>query len=96
MVCYAVPAVAAIFHFIFKNKVPALKHSIHQKWLTLLLLGGSIFGIVDHWWNGELFLIGDAILLDLLLGLVITVSLITSWFIIVTLEKSTVKSKITT
>jgi hypothetical protein len=38
-----------------------------------------MFGMVDHLWNGELFLIGQAPLSDLLLGVTITGAVFTSW-----------------
>jgi len=59
--------------------------------LTLLLLGGAIFGIVDHLWNGELFLIGENIGYDILLGSVITIITIVVWAAIVIVDKKTNK-----
>jgi hypothetical protein len=47
---------------------------------------------VDHLWNGELFLIGENIVSDLLLGVAITISILVIWAIIVTLDKKTDKS----
>jgi hypothetical protein len=47
--------------------------------LELMLLGGSTFGVIDHWWNGELMLIGDNIASDLLLGFVITLGIFIMW-----------------
>jgi len=73
MTCYAVPTVAAIIHFFLRKKVPSLGSSKHHLWLNQLLIGGAVFGVVNHWWNGELFLISENIVSDLLLGVVITV-----------------------
>ncbi len=55
MVCYLVPLTVGI--------VTALRRkAMHRKdkegfWLSLMFGGASIFGVVDHLWNGELFLI---------------------------------------
>ncbi len=87
MVCYAVPTVAAIIHYATRKNVDSMKKSVHQLWLTLLLLGGAIFGIVDHLINGELFLIGENIVFDLLLGVVITIVTIAVWAILVFVDK---------
>ena len=92
MVCYAVPAVAAVLHYAARRNILSWRASIHQFWLGLLLLGGAIFGIVDHLWNGELFLIGENIVSDLLLGVSITVSIFVIWVIIVTLDKTAKKT----
>jgi hypothetical protein len=48
-------------------------------WLNLLLYGGALFGLVDHLWNGELFLLGEAPLMDLLLGATITAVIFGGW-----------------
>jgi len=92
MVCYVVPAVAAVVHYATRRNIVNWKTSTHQLWLGLLLLGGAIFGIVDHLWNGELFLIGENIASDLLLGVVITVSIFVIWAIIVAYDKTASKS----
>lgn len=76
MVCYAIPLAAAIICSVVwgkKRKGPA------GWWLNLLLYGGAIFGAVDHLWHGELFLIGGAPLMDLLLGATITAVLFAGW-----------------
>ena len=92
MVCYAVPAIAAVVHYATRKNIVSWKTSVHHFWLGLLLLGGAIFGIVDHLWNGELFLIGENIAFDLLLGVAITVSIFVVWAIIITFDKTTNKS----
>jgi hypothetical protein len=40
--------------------------------LNLMFYGASIFGVIDHLWNGELFLISPNLTKDILLGVVIT------------------------
>jgi hypothetical protein len=51
-------------------------------WLALMFYGGSLFGIIDHLWNRELFLISENWLKDLCLGGVITAGIILMWKII--------------
>ena len=96
MVCYAVPAVAALIHYTSRKKVKALKYNVHHLWLNLLLTGGALFGIVDHLWNGELFLIGPNIVTDLLLGTTITIVIFVMWAAMVFFDKTTKKSPMKT
>ncbi|MBU0496995.1 MAG: hypothetical protein KKC68_08160 [Candidatus Thermoplasmatota archaeon] len=88
MVCYAVPTIAAIVHGILRKNKTSWNGSMQHLWLNLLLAGGAIFGLVDHWWNGELFYIGDNIVLDLMLGVAITVSIFIVWGLMVIYTKS--------
>lgn len=81
--CYTIPLVAAITtSFIWKKE-----RTLKLWWLALLFYGGSLFGIIDHLWNGELLLISENWLKDLCLGGVITAGLILAWRIILTLAK---------
>jgi hypothetical protein len=96
MVCFTVPTVAAIAHLIMRKNVIRWKGSRYHLWLNLLLAGGAIFGLVDHWWNGELFLLGENLLMDMMLGVAITVSIFIIWTVIVTLDKSKSKDIIKT
>lgn len=96
MVCYAIPAVAAVLHYATRRNIVSWKTNTHHLWLGLLLLGGAVFGIVDHLWNGELFLVGENIASDLLLGVAITASIFVVWAIIVTYDKTTNKSALKT
>ncbi len=76
MVCYTIPLVAAIISSVVwgsKRRGPA------GWWLNLLLYGGALFGLVDHLWHGELFLLGKAPLMDLLLGATITAVIFGGW-----------------
>ena len=53
--CYTVPTAAAIVTtFIWKKN-----RSLGLWWLLLLFYGGALFGVIDHLWNGELFLISE-------------------------------------
>jgi len=76
VVCYTIPLVAAIISSVVwgsRGRGPA------GWWLNLLLYGGALFGLVDHLWNGELFLLGKAPLMDLLLGATITAVIFGGW-----------------
>jgi hypothetical protein len=42
-------------------------------------LGGTLFGVVDHLWSGELLLIGENWAMDLLLGCTITATIFGGW-----------------
>ena len=77
--CYTVPTTAAIVSSVIWSRTKDVK----QWWLTLLFSGGALFGVIDHWWNGELFLISENIVSDLMLGVVITLVILVSWTIMV-------------
>ncbi|MBW2968136.1 hypothetical protein KY362_06640 [Candidatus Woesearchaeota archaeon] len=87
MGCYAVPLAAVIIHFFMRRKNPSMRISKHHTWLNRLFIGGAIFGVVDHAWNGELFMISDALLLDLALGATITAVILAAWGIMVWQDK---------
>ena len=87
MVCYAVPTIATIIEFIRQRKLK--RKDTHGKWLNLMLLGGALFGVIDHLWNGELFLISENWIMDLALGFTITGGILGSWGIIVSMPKIT-------
>jgi len=87
MVCYTIPTAAAIAHYIMRRKIKGWKEDVYQSWLNLLLAGGAIFGVVDHLCNGELFLIGENILLDLMLGVIITTVIVLIWDLLVIIDK---------
>lgn len=88
MVCYTIPATAAIAHYIMRRNIKGWKEDVHQLWLNLLLIGGAIFGVVDHLWNGELFLIGENVLLDLMLGVTITTVIVLVWEALVAMDRT--------
>jgi len=80
MACYAVPLVGAILCHVWRT------HGHKQQnyfWLNLMLGGGAIFGVVDHLWNGELFLLGPNIAMDLALGCAITATIVAAWALLV-------------
>ena len=73
--CYLGPTTAAIVTtFMWKSK-----KSLTLFWLMLMLYGGSLFGVIDHLWNGELFLVSEDWVKDLVLGVVITAGTILAW-----------------
>lgn len=82
--CYTVPAVGAIVTSILWNKTKNIKIG----WLNLLFWGGALFGIIDHLWNKELFLISKNIVSDLMLGVVITAVIFTCWGVMVLAGKA--------
>lgn len=80
MTCYIVPTIAALI----STGVWKFRHTKKELlWLNLMMGGGAAFGIIDHLWNNELFLIGPNILNDLLLGFVITGVIFTAWLALV-------------
>ncbi len=88
MVCYIVPTIAAIGHYILRRNINSWRENTYQIWLSLLLAGGAIFGIVDHLWNGELLLIGENILSDIMLGISITITIFIIWAVLLYLDKT--------
>ena len=87
MACYIIPVVAAIVHGISRKRIKLFGNDEKQKWLSLLLTGGAIFGFVDHLWNGELF-ISKNLGKDLLLGVTITMVIFSVWGALIVLEKA--------
>ena len=85
MVCYIVPTAVAIAGLLAKKK--GKFNDTYGNWFVMLFLGGSLFGVVDHLWNGELFLIGENLVWDLMLGVAITVAIAVIWAIAVHLDK---------
>jgi hypothetical protein len=80
MVCYAVPLAACLL--IHGGKKMLKQDNGKTRRLGLLMSGGAVFGVVDHWWNGELFLVGADPLADIALGMVITVSIAAFWAVL--------------
>lgn len=78
MVCYILPTIGAIL--VHAKRKVGRKDDEPGLWLSHLLAGGAIFGIVDHWWNGQLTLIGPNPVNDILLGAAITVAIFAYWY----------------
>jgi drug/metabolite transporter (DMT)-like permease len=81
--CYTVPVAGAIVTSILWGKTKNVK----VMWLNLLFIGGAIFGVIDHLWNGELFLISKNIVSDLILGVAIALAIILCWAIMLAMSK---------
>ena len=94
MVCYIIPSTAAVVHYLLRKRVPSWSKSKHHLWLTLLLSGGAIFGLVDHLFNGGLFFIGGKPVFDILLGITITLVILVSWAVVVIIDKASVKKTV--
>ena len=83
--CYLGPTTAAILTtFIWKSK-----KTLRLFWLMLMFYGGALFGVIDHLWNGELFLVSKEWIKDLSLGVVITAGILLAWRMILFLAKRT-------
>jgi lipoprotein signal peptidase len=81
--CYVFPAASAVVtSFIWRRNKTS-----KTWWLSLMLYGGALFGVIDHLWNGELFLISANWIKDSLLGVVITAGTILAWSAILILAK---------
>ena len=81
--CYAAPLIGAAVTTVAWSKTKSVK----VWWLMLMFYGGALFGVVDHWWNGELFLISENIVSDLLLGVTIGAVILLVWGVTVVCSK---------
>jgi len=81
--CFYVPTVGAVITQAIWKKTKSVK----VFWLNLLFWGGALFGLVDHWWNGELFLVSENIASDLMLGVVITAVILVTWTVMILASK---------
>jgi hypothetical protein len=82
--CYVGPVAGALISSLFWKKTKSVK----VWWLMLLYLGGGLFGVIDHLWNKELFLVSGDSVKDLLLGIMITLSIFIAWVIAILLSKN--------
>ena len=82
--CYAVPLTGAIITSFVWSK----KRDVQSWWLSLILYGGALFGVIDHLWNGELFLISKNMTSDLLLGVAITAAMFLFWRLLLLAAKT--------
>lgn len=87
MVCYLVPLGTAIGTWVMKRTGKQKTGNISL--LNTMLWGGSVMLVVDHLWNGELFLIGGNIGWDLALGVAMTGVVVAIWAIISFATKTT-------
>jgi len=82
--CYTVPIAGAAVTSVLWSRTKSTK----IWWLNLMFYGGALFGIIDHLWNGELFLISENIASDLLLGVAITAGIFLSWLMLLAFNKA--------
>ncbi|NQT95346.1 MAG: hypothetical protein HQ572_02745 [Candidatus Omnitrophica bacterium] len=82
--CYAAPLVGAVVTTTVWSKTK----DVRTWWLMLMFYGGALFGVIDHWWNGELFLISENIVSDLLLGVTISAFILIAWGAMVIASKT--------
>jgi len=75
--CYTVPVIGTMVTSFIWIKTKSKRIMI----LNLMLLGAALFGVIDHAWNNELFLISDHFLSDILLGVTITFVTVLVWAI---------------
>jgi len=81
--CYIIPVGGAVItSFVWKKK-----KTLKLWWLNLMFYGGALFGIIDHLWNRELFLISENWIMDLFLGVVISLGIILFWLITLVFAK---------
>ena len=76
MVCYVVPLIMAV---VLSIGWGLSKKGAQGFWLNLLLYGAAVFGVVDHLWHGELFLISSNWMTDVALGGAITGAIFGAW-----------------
>lgn len=82
--CYIAPLAGAVVTTAVWSRTKNAK----TWWLNLMFYGGALFGIIDHLWNGELFLISENIISDLLLGVAISAVILIAWGIMVALSRT--------
>ena len=82
--CYSVTLASAFITTVIWQR----KKNLKVWWLVLMFYGAALFGVVDHLWNRELLLISKDIVGDLILGVVISASILLLWTIMVVLAKS--------
>jgi len=91
VVCYIIPTACAVILYALRRGKRQGDANLYR--LNLLLLGGAVFGVVDHLWNGELILIGPNPAMDILLGATITLAIFCVWLAIVAVSKATEQTK---
>jgi hypothetical protein len=65
----------------------------HANILSLLLWGGTIALVVDHFMNGELFLLSSNFLWDIFVGIGMTVAIIAIWGAYVIIKRALKKKQ---
>jgi hypothetical protein len=83
MVCFIVPLIATIMVAFGRKIGKGWIRSTHGFWLNIMMLGGAVFGLIDHAFTGELLLITSAWTTDLAIGGAITAGITTCWGFVV-------------
>ena len=87
MVCYIVPLIATALLGAGRKAGGSRGHrwasGAHGLWLNIMMLGGAVFGLIDHAFTGELFLVTSAWMTDLAVGGAITASITACWGFVV-------------
>jgi hypothetical protein len=73
--CYSEPLLGAAV----TSMIWARTKSVKVFFLMLMFCGGALFGVIDHLYNGELFSVPKQLTSDLILGAIITVSILALW-----------------
>lgn len=84
MVCYILPTAAALAVWGLRKKGGWSDAKFSS--LNLLFVGAAVFGVIDHLWNGELFLVGPNVVSDIALGVTITLSVVVVWLALLAFE----------
>lgn len=91
MVCFIIPTI--VWGMVYAHRRIGKRTDEQGYQLNLLLGGGALFGLVDHWWNGELYPPASAnIGSDLLLGVLITAAIYAAWFGMLLVKQAKAKS----
>ncbi len=81
--CYVFPTAGAVIASAIWHKTKSVK----IWWLSLMFWGGALFGLIDHLWNKELFMISENIAGDLMLGTTIMAAIFIFWVMVVFASK---------
>jgi hypothetical protein len=94
MVCYIVPLVATALIGAGRKagsrsggRGSSIGHAAHGLWLNIMMLGGAVFGLIDHMFAGELFAITSMWMTDLAVGGAITAGITACWGVVIAMPK---------
>jgi len=92
MVCYAVPLIATVL--LLAGRKATGWQAANGFWLNIMMMGGAVFGLIDHFWHGEIFLISAGWMTDLALGGFITAGITACWGFVVLSSRLSQSSQI--
>lgn len=90
MVCYIVPLVATALISVGRKtggKGLSIGHASYGLWLNIMMLGGAVFGLIDHMFTGELFVLTSMWMTDMAVGGAITAGITACWGVVVAMPK---------